>query len=272
MIHGDFHMHTAFSGDCDSTVESMIEGAIAKGLDVICITDHNDRDYPFHEEMKEREFEFDVEKYFRTLRKFQEKYAGKIEIRIGIELGIQPHLGEYYQKLVERHPFDFVIGSVHVVNGRDPYYREMFEHQSDTEAYNETFLATLESLDRVKNFDVLGHLDYVVRYGKHQGAEYSYEKFAFLIDKILKKVIEAGKGIELNTAGFKYGLDFPHPHYDVLRRYRELGGEVITVGADAHRPEHIAYDFERVGKILRDCGFKYYTEFKDRKPIFKQLP
>ena len=87
----------------------------------------------------------------------------------------------------------------------------------------------------------------------------------------MKKVIQKGKGIELNTAGFKYGLGFCHPHPDIIRRYRELGGEIITIGADAHKPEHIAYDFKKVSEILSMCGFKYYTEFKNRKPIFKQL-
>ena len=72
-------------------------------------------------------------------------------------------------------------------------------------------------------------------------------------------------------AGLKYGLPFAHPHPDILRRYRELGGEIITVGADGHRPEHIAYDFEKADSILKSCGFRYYTEFKERKPVFKLL-
>ena len=80
-----------------------------------------------------------------------------------------------------------------------------------------------------------------------------------------------GKGIELNTAGFKYGLGFAHPHISILKRYKELGGEVITVGSDAHQPENIAYDFDRAKEVLKDSGFKYYTEFKGRKPIFIQV-
>lgn len=69
-------------------------------------------------------------------------------------------------------------------------------------------------------------------------------------------------------SGLKYGLPFAHPHADVLKRYRELGGEIITVGADGHRPEHIAYDFHKAQGILEECGFKYYAEFKERRPIF----
>ena len=119
---------------------------------------------------------------------------------------------------------------------------------------------------------MLGHLDYVVRYGKEREKQYSYKKYADLIDEILRTVINKGKGIELNMAGLKYGLPFAHPHPDVLKRYKELGGEIITVGADGHKPEHIAYDYEKVSEILKSCGFRYYTEFSERKPVFLELP
>lgn len=272
MIVSDCHMHTRFSTDSESSVRSMIEGALQKGMQAICITDHNDKDYPVHEDMGISTFEFDLEEYFRTMTAYREEYAGRMEIRTGIEIGLQPHLQTYYKKLTEKYPFDFVIGSVHVVHGMDPYYGEIFEGKTDEEVYRETFEATLENLDTVKNFDVLGHIDYVVRYGKSQAENYSYTKYADVIDEILKKIIGMGKGIELNTAGFKYGLGFCHPHPDIIRRYRELGGEIITVGADGHRPEHIAYDFGRVPEILKSCGFRYYTEFKKRQPVFRELP
>lgn len=84
-------------------------------------------------------------------------------------------------------------------------------------------------------------------------------------------MIQMGKGIELNTAGLKYGLGFCHPHPDVLKRYRELGGEIITVGSDGHKPEHVAYEFQKVRGILQECGFRYYTEFAGRRPNFIKL-
>ena len=117
----------------------------------------------------------------------------------------------------------------------------------------------------------MGHLDYVVRYGKNKEKEYSYKMFADEIDALLRELIEHGKGLELNMAGLKYGLPFAHPHPDILKRYRELGGEIVTVGADGHRPEHIAWEFDKACDILKGCNFKYYTEFKERKPIFLTL-
>lgn len=164
-----------------------------------------------------------------------------------------------------------MIGSLHLIHGQDPYDGVIFEGRSDADVYREAFQATLENLDHVSDFDVLGHLDYVVRYGRQQAREYSYQAFSDEIDEILKKVIHMGKGIEMNMGGFKYGLGFCNPHPDVIRRYRELGGEIITVGADAHRPEHAAFDFEKAGDILRSCGFRYYAEYRNRKPIFRQV-
>ncbi|MEF9942469.1 MAG: histidinol-phosphatase HisJ family protein [Lachnospiraceae bacterium] len=267
-ITSDFHMHTSFSNDSKSSPEQMVLGAIKKGMKIICFTDHQDKDYSF----EGTEAVYDTGEYFRILEKLQYKYKEQIEVRIGVELGLQPHLGAYYKKYVHQYPFDFVIGSVHLIMSKDPYFDNFFIDHTDSEAYKIAFKQTLEDIQGVDDFDVLGHLDYIVRYGKEKDKEYSYAKYATDIDEILKHLINHGKGIELNTAGFKYGLSFAHPHPEVLKRYKELGGEILTIGADGHKPEHIGYDFHRVSDILQECGFKYYTEFKDRKPIFKQLP
>ena len=271
MITSDFHMHTSFSTDSDTDPEAMVRGALEKGLQTICITDHMDRDYPFCEELGENAFLFEVDEYFRKLRELQEKYAGQIEIRIGMELGLQPHLGGFCREVTKKYPFDFIIGSLHVLDKKDPYYREAFSELSDAELYERAFEETLKILDNVDAFDVLGHLDYIVRYGRDKEKAYSYAAFSSCLDAILKKIIGMGKGIELNSAGLKYGLGFCHPHPDVLRRYRRLGGEVITVGSDGHKPEHIAYEFGKARQILRECGFQYYTQFAGRRPHFIKL-
>ena len=265
-MKADFHVHTSFSGDSDASPESMIQAAIQYGLKTICITDHQDEDFT------EPGFEIDFPKYFSTLKSLQEKYCEQIDIRIGMEYGLQPQLGESCRRLAERYPFDFIIGSIHLLDGEDMYYRKCFTDRTDEEGYRKAFEETLDNLQYVSDFDVLGHLDYVVRYGKHQEKEFSYHKYADIIDAILKHLISNGKGLEMNTAGWKYGLTFAHPHPDVLKRYHELGGEIITIGSDGHKPEHLAYDFQRVSSVLKACGFKYYTEFKQRKPIFRQLP
>ena len=262
----DFHLHTCFSGDSDTSPEAMIQAAINYGLESVCITDHHDEDFT------ESGYEIDFETYFPTLKALQEKYKGQIDVRIGMEYGLQPHLGEVCRKLVEKYPFYFVIGSIHLLDGKDMYYRKCFESRTDEAGYRKAFEETFDNLQYVSDYDVLGHLDYVVRYGKEQEREYSYKNNADIIDSILNHLISNGKGLEINTAGWRYGLPFAHPHPDVLKRYHELGGEIITIGSDAHKPGQIAFDFHRVSEVLKVCGFKYYTEFKQRKPIFRQLP
>ena len=112
---------------------------------------------------------------------------------------------------------------------------------------------------------------YVVRYGPTKNQNYSYQKHADIIDRILRTILESGKGIELNTSGFRSGLGQPNPCVDILKRYKELGGEIITVGSDAHKPEHVGADFDKACTILKDCGFQYYTIFEKRAPEFIRL-
>ena len=272
MIQGDFHMHTKFSTDSDASVRSMLDASVDRGIQTVCITDHLDLDYPPDEELGSEPFRFDLKEYFAVLTQIREEYRGRLDVRMGVELGLQPHLGRTYEELVREYPFGFVIGSLHLVHRMDPYYDKVFEGRTDGEVYRDAFCETLRCLESVSSFDVLGHLDYVVRYGRNKAQEYSYREFSDEIDEILKKVISGEKGLEMNMGGIKYGLGFTNPHPDVLKRYRELGGEIVTVGADAHRPEHVAYDFEEAGEILKACGFHYYAEFRERRPVFKKIP
>ena len=101
--------------------------------------------------------------------------------------------------------------------------------------------------------------------------EYSYGRYKDILDEILRKLISKGKGIELNTGGYHYGLGEPNPCTAVIKRYRELGGEIITIGADAHTPDKVAYAFDKAATVLENCGFRYYTVFKDHKPEFISL-
>lgn len=277
MIQADMHMHTWFSTDSEACPRDMADEAVRKGLKTICFTDHFDKDDLEWGE----EGIFDVDAYFVEMQKLQEEYAGKLNIRIGIELGLRTYLKDYYEELTKKYPFDFVIGSVHNVPYKkdaegnilytDPAAEKLFTDRTDKEAYRLMMETTLENVRTSDCFQTLGHLDYVVRYGKSREKEYSYTDYADIIDEILKLLIEKEKGLEVNSAGLKYGLPFAHPHLDVLKRYHELGGEIITIGADAHKPEHIAYDFAKAEEILKSCGFKYYTEFFEQKPVFKQL-
>lgn len=263
----DFHMHTAFSGDSDTPVRDQIARAIELGMSEICITDHHD----FDPRMKDNPFLLELDAYQKGIRAAQEEFGGRIRVNYGIELGLMLHVQEHIDQVTASYPFDFIIGSSHFVDSQDPYYPEFFAGRTEREAYEHYFSASLARVRRLDCFDVLGHLDYVVRYGPNRNQYYSYDTYREYIDPILRTLIEKGKGLECNTAGFKYGLGHPNPTEDILRRYRELGGEILTVGSDGHKPEHIGYDFDRLPELLRACGFRYYTVFHERKPEFLPL-
>lgn len=264
----DTHMHSYFSGDSTADPRDMIRSAIDKNLKGICFTDHLDYDYREDPTL----FLLDLPAYEKEIHALQQEFAQTFPIRYGIEIGLQPHVTADNRAVTDAFPFDFVIGSSHVVHHRDPYYPSYYEGRSEDEGYREYFESILENIRTDADYDVYGHLDYVVRYGPNKNRFYTYEKFKEIIDEILRMLIQKGKGIEANTAGFKYGLSHPNPTEEILARYHELGGEIITIGADAHKPEHVAYDFEKIPAILKNAGFSYYTVFKKRKPEFLPVP
>ncbi|MDO4519683.1 MAG: histidinol-phosphatase HisJ family protein [Eubacteriales bacterium] len=265
----DCHMHSFYSADSSTPMEEMIQKSISLGLDGICFTEHTDPDYP--DTPEKLDFSLDETAYYNGLLELQAKYRDQIEVRFGIELGLQPHLAADFDALLKRFPFDFVIGSSHLVHGYDPYYPEYFLEREESSAYREYFESILENLNTCQNMDVYGHLDYIVRYGPNQNKYYSYTKYSEIFDEILRTLIRKQIGLELNTGGFHYGLGEPNPCRDIIKRYRELGGELITVGADAHTPDKIAYSFPKAYSILKECGFSYYTVFKNRTPEFIKL-
>lgn len=264
--YADQHLHTSFSGDSDTPPEEQFDRAVSLGMSEICVTDHHDYDM-----ISDVDFNLDFENYIPEMQRLAEKYRGKLDISIGVELGLQLHIADYLDELVKKYDcLDFIIGSHHVVDGIDPYFPEYFEKYGKN-AYERFFEVTLKRIKRIKCYDSLGHLDYIVRYGKKHGLSYSYSEYADYIDSILRQLVTDGKALECNSGAFSRGMDEPNPCCDVLKRFRELGGELVTLGSDAHSPETLGDSFELCGEILKSCGFKYYAVYKKRKPEMRNL-
>lgn len=270
-ITADYHLHSSFSGDSDTPMEEMALAGIRKGLTQMCFTEHQDFDYPVSGETPEGLFDLNPDSYLYAFLKCREKYADRIALRFGAELGLQPHLSEKNDAFVRAHEYDFIIASSHLCNGKDPYYPAFYEGRPQEEAYREYFESILENLKSFENFDVYGHLDYVVRYGPQKDHGYAYEQYQDIFDQILTELLQNGKGIELNTGGLLNGLREANPCTAILRRYKELGGEIITIGSDAHVPGNIAASFDRAAEMLTDCGFRYYCTFERRSVSFHKF-
>ena len=156
------------------------------------------------------------------------------------------------------------------LNGKEvvELFNKYFGNKSEKQAYREYFESILENVNVFDNYDVYGHLDYVVRYSPYESRHFDLKDYEDVIYEIMKSIIENGKGIEINTAGIRKNLGYSHPHKDILKMYKNLGGEIITIGSDAHACQHLGYKFEDVPELLKSTGFKYYTVFENRQPKF----
>ena len=272
MITADQHTHCLFSTDSEATPESMIKGAIEKDLTHLCLTDHMDLDYPGT--TKENPlFEFNLSEYFAALMPLKEAYSNKLSLGIGIELGLRPgreDLNLAMHQMLNHHPFDFVLGSVHLLDNDDPYYESYWNGRSAKDILTKYFNDMLTSFKEYDNFDSLGHLDYLIRYIPPfcGSKDYAYKEYAEVIDEIFKLLINKNKALEINTAGLIKGLPCFHPKLEVLKRYLELGGELITIGSDGHSPDKIATEFAKTEELLRTLNVSGYYVYKNRKAEF----
>lgn len=260
MILADVHTHSSFSTDSDEPLREMALSAVNKGLKTLCITEHHDFDHP-----NVGDFLLDVPAYREKLMRVRGDFSDRLEVLFGVELGLLDYAAPRLYEFAKCADFDLIIGSAHQVDNLDPYYPEYFDKMGDKNGIAHFFDTMLSSIKAFDDFDILGHFDYIVRYS--HAKSYDPLDCREVIDEILKTVIAKGKGIEINTAGVK-SLGYPHPHTFVLRRYKELGGELVTVGSDAHDRTRIASDFDKAEQTLKAEGFRYYAVFRKRRPEF----
>lgn len=242
MILQDYHIHTKVSPDCKMDPEIAVEAAIKAGMSEICFTDHMDLGHategfnhvPDFEEMK------------RKVQELQAKYP-QIQIGHGLELGYMSETVEESAEAMSSHSFDYVLLSVHCVDGIDCYYPEVTQgrdKQTMYRRYLETVLESVKEERLLKFYDCVGHIGYISKCRHYEESSLTYEMFPELIDEILTTIIRNKKGIEVNTSGIdKVGHVLPHP--SIVQRYKELGGSIIKYGSDAHTSD-------RVGKYISE--------------------
>lgn len=268
----DFHLHSSFSSDSEADMKDILNKAISLNMASICITDHYDMDFPIDPVEPEMNFDLNTDAYFKYMSQLKEQYKPSIDLKIGIELGFMPETAEKLNAFVKSHPeYDFFIGSLHIIDGVDPYKKTYFEGKTEQQAYYHYFDTILEVAKLFDGYNVLGHLDYVMRYGPNKADNFLIDDYREVFHELFKLIVPMGKGIEINTGGLYKGLGYAHPHIDIFKLYRDAGGEIVTVGSDAHLPKYVGYGFDDALKKLQENGFKYYCTFDRQRPVFHKI-
>lgn len=254
-MYSDYHVHSRFSFDSDENLENIFTNAVRLGMKQICITDHQDFNWPVHDEIPL----INIQEYFNVLSLLKKQYSHQIEVFRGIELGLMKGNEQSCHKLLSNYNFDFIIGSCHIVDNEDPYYPDFWKRHTDRDAFELYFNTLLDSLKTFHCIDTLGHMDYIVRYSPNKDSNYSVFDYTDIIDAILNFIIAKNIKLEINTSNFANGFNFPNPHTDIINRYKELGGEYVTVGSDAHNASDIGYKFGMVENIINKYKLKVFT-------------
>lgn len=250
----DNHVHTEFSADSEMKAEDAITAASREGIGLV-FTEHLDIDYP-----GDMDFTFDPKAYWDKYEPLRNEKLG-----LGVEIGMREGTEKENQEFASSVPFDMVIGSIHLLEGKDIYYRMFYKDRSQQEVYSK-YLRTMAEMLRTHSFvDVLGHIDYICRYAPYDTPGISYAVFHDEIDQVLRTALETDTVLELNTRRLsnRAVLDELYPIY---KRYYELGGRYLSIGSDAHKPEAIGAAFLAGLDFAESCGFTPVT-FAGRKMV-----
>ena len=259
----DYHMHSTVSFDGHDTPERMVKAALDAGLKEICFTDHIDHEINVEKEI----MVFDQEVYNKSYDCLE---AAGLKIRKGMEYGLKPNNQLQLKEDLKRRDFDFVLGSVHFVNEMDVYIEPYWEGKSVADAYREFMEETYTCVKNHDDFDVLGHLTFISKGRANPTKELlRYEEHREMTDEILRELARKGKGMEINTSGVDRCGGFL-PTVDFFRRFKELGGEIITIGSDAHTYDRVGQYSREACEIFKEV-FGYVCTFESRQPIFHKL-
>ena len=248
----DSHLHTKFSADSEMLAADALAKAKALNLGVV-FTEHFD----YGLELNGRKFEFNPAEYMREYKNLRGE-----NVRLGVEVGLRQSARAANKNFIAQADFDFVIGSIHLVDDFDIYYPDFYLGKDKATAYRKYFQQMAEEIS-VADFDALGHIDYICRAAPYENPEIDYPTFKAEIDAVLKIVIERGKVLELNTRRFDKARAVEEL-IPVYKKYRELGGRFVTIGSDAHRVAAVGNYFNRALEFANELELTPVT-FRERK-------
>ena len=274
MVLFDNHNHSQFSFDGKRTsVETSARAAVEAGLGGLCFTDHCDHYVP---PMKEAfgdivpEY-FDVQEQQAEISRVQSLIGNDIKILKGIEIGMYEDCHDQIREVLEGNSFDQIIASVHYIEKTDPYYGGYYDGKDWKQAYGAYLETIYREMTWLEDFDIMGHYDYIVRYASYPVTSIRYRDFSDIFDEMFRYLIHEGKALEINTKSYEgHRGHIVELDKDVLLRYREMGGEILSLGSDSHEPSRVGAGFVRHAEFLKAMGFRWTAHYESRKLI--QLP
>ena len=267
----DYHIHSECSVDSASPMAEMAAAARDRGISALCFTDHVEMD-----DSRSGRLDPDLDiRWPATLAAYRALTASPpegIRIRLGMELGAPNHCPEVAARAAAAPELDFILGSLHNLRDVTDFYYYPYASEEECRRLNEAYLAELLEIAAMDCFDVMAHIAYTSRYMARAGfvTKIDTTHDGGALRELLGRLIQRGKGIEINTSGMRQGSG-PYPGTDILALYRDLGGEIVTTGSDGHRPEDAGAGIREAGELLRSLGFRYAAEYVKRQPVFYQL-
>lgn len=261
----DLHMHTSSSFDGNYSADAMAEAAIANGLSTIAFTDHFDVDF-----FERHNLDIRQRTSYEDICCAKDKYSAEINILRGIEIGQPTYDIPLAEKSLGRYEYDFVIGSIHNPRNQPDYGDFDYAGLSQTEIYAmlDNYFEEELLLAKWNGFDTFAHLTYPMRYIVQAGRnDIELNRYDDITDEIFKTLVSNGKALEINTSGLRQPIGKTMPTENYVLRFRELGGELLTLGSDAHFTEHVGAGIDNGYEIALKCGFETVTYFKKRKPV-----
>ena len=264
IIPADSHNHSTQSPDGKNTVREMAERACELGIEHYTITDHLEINKFYDPEFL---YEEPVKQSSILLPPLIEEYKGRLDIHYGIELGQPVHDYALTQRMLDSYDYEFIIGSCHMVKGWDDFYFLDYKKVDPHYVLNLYFEELLEMAEWGK-FDVLGHLTYPLRYIVGDfGIKIDMSQYEAIIEKIFKTLIQKGMGIEINTSGLRQKIGVPLPDQHYISLYKKCGGEILTIGSDAHCTADLGKGIAEGISLAKKCGFDKIYYYDHRKPI-----
>ena len=261
----DYHIHTNMCGHASGEMEEYVATALKKGLEEIGFADHIPMYFLPHGErdsstaMKEEELDI----YVKRVREMQKKYH-PFPIKLGLEADFTPGMEKELAEIIQRYEFDYILGSIHFLNGwgfDNPRFRQEYDRWDLYELYR-LYFSTLQRAAASGLYDSLAHPDLIKKFGLRPDRD-----LTGIYEETIKEIAAAGICIEVNTAGLRVPAEEIYPDPDFLKLCRQYKVPV-TLGSDAHLPEHVGCGFGKAVSLLKSLGYSRVVRFTARNKNF----